>query len=204
MGFELFGVASLPERNGAPLAAQTLTIPVRDLAAIVRQVPYAPVRQIEGEIANYERVVEAVFTQHTILPAPFGVVFRSVDQVSRWLQMHYIALTEGMHLIEGRCEARVHVMQAVVAEGEAPDPEADLSAAAGELFRSLRRQAAASVMLRRFNPELTLSCAFLVDRARWDDFAELVATQARRHDGLRLEHTGPWPPYDFVRMDLGV
>jgi hypothetical protein len=29
-----------------------------------------------------------------------------------------------------------------------------------------------------------------------------VQEQARRYDELKFEQTGPWPPYDFVRMEL--
>lgn len=199
MGVRLYGIVARPERNGTSPAPGTTVVTVRDLGAIVRPAPYAPVEGRSEEIDDYRAVVESAFERGSILPAPFGVVFRSTEQVEHWLQMHYIALTEGMHLVEGRCEARVHVRARE--EGMA---EADLGALATDVFRGLRRRAAMSVPLRRSADRQAVSAAFLVDRTRWPEFGDALATQARRCGDAIIESTGPWPPFDFVRMDLGV
>ena len=216
-GLRLYGVAVLPQRGDGALAPRTNAIWHRELGAIVRQAPYEPVELSEREIEDHRAVVEAVFERCTILPAPFGAVFRSGDQVARWLQMHYIALTEGIHLVDGRCEMRVHIREArggkpaAVGAGapEEPDDEDDaldlrpeVETAAAESFRVLRRQAVAAVPLRQPEGEAVLSGAFLVERAQWEEFSEVVAAQARRAEALAFEQSGPWPPYDFVRMDL--
>jgi hypothetical protein len=43
-----------------------------------------------------------------------------------------------------------------------------------------------------------------VERGDYAEFEQRVKEQARRAAGLRFQVTGPWPPYDFVRMDLGA
>jgi hypothetical protein len=85
---------------------------------------------------------------------------------------------------------------------------ADLEIAAAEVFRSLRRGAIALITVRgedgagRDTPPA--ACAsFLVDRARWAAFNLLVSQEAPHYPALRLACTGPWPPYDFVRMHFG-
>jgi hypothetical protein len=220
-GLRLFGVAVLPHRSDGALAPRATVIRHRDLGAIVRQAPYEPVELSDRELEDHRAVVEAVFERHTILPAPFGAVFRSADQVARWLQMHYIALTEGIHLVDGRCEMRVHIRAArepkpagpglaAALEGDDEDDDDDdaldlrpeAAAAAAESFRALRRQAVAAVPLRQAEGDAVLSGAFLVERAQWGEFVEIVAAQAKRAEGLAFEQSGPWPPYDFVRMDL--
>jgi hypothetical protein len=50
---------------------------------------------------------------------------------------------------------------------------------------------------------LMLSAAFLVERELWKEFVEAVEEQHKAHPTLRLELTGPWAPYDFVRMQFG-
>ena len=45
---------------------------------------------------------------------------------------------------------------------------------------------------------MILNAAYLVDSARREDFAAAVAALADEHPGLRLELTGPWPPYSFA------
>jgi len=48
-----------------------------------------------------------------------------------------------------------------------------------------------------------ISASFLLERSHWREFAEAVAGQARRSSALDLTLTGPWPPYDFVRLQFG-
>jgi hypothetical protein len=49
-----------------------------------------------------------------------------------------------------------------------------------------------------------MSGAFLVERAEVADFERSMRDQERRVGRLKFQLTGPWPPYDFVRMDFGV
>ena len=66
------------------------------------------------------------------------------------------------------------------------------------VFRPLAPTAASS-------PDMTLvlNGAFLVDRARADEFRATVARQMQEHEslGLAFDFTGPWPPYNFVGGD---
>jgi hypothetical protein len=90
--------------------------------------------------------------------------------------------------------------------GPAEDREAgtDLAAAAAESLRVLRRTAVTTVPLRVEKVTgIVLSAAFLVEQDLWKEFASEVAEQGRRTPNLRFELTGPWPPYDFVQMQLG-
>ncbi|HEY9480112.1 MAG TPA: GvpL/GvpF family gas vesicle protein, partial [Gemmatimonadaceae bacterium] len=48
-----------------------------------------------------------------------------------------------------------------------------------------------------------LSGAFLIQQDRWAEFAEQVREQALLRSEFIFAKTGPWPPYDFVRMDFG-
>ncbi len=45
---------------------------------------------------------------------------------------------------------------------------------------------------------MILNAAYLLDSARGEDFAAAVTALAGQHPGLRLELTGPWPPYSFA------
>ncbi|MGI9076975.1 MAG: GvpL/GvpF family gas vesicle protein [Gemmatimonadaceae bacterium] len=200
-GFKVFGVVALGEREDGPLAPQTSVIAVRELGAVVRPAPYARVEMSDIELDDYQQVVESVFERHTIIPAPFGTVFRSRDQLTRWIELHYAALSDGMLLIDGRCEMRVHLKPTAVKGGD--EKEINLATIATDTFRALRRSATAGVPLRNPDVHMTHSIAFLVDRSHWQDFSALVLAQAKQTEGVEFERSGPWPPYDFVHMDLG-
>jgi hypothetical protein len=46
--------------------------------------------------------------------------------------------------------------------------------------------------------------SFLIERERWDVFCDIVREEQKRLREMHVECTGPWPPYDFVRMQFGA
>jgi hypothetical protein len=186
-----------PTANGAEL------LPFRDLAALVAPSEYTSVPPTGDAIEEHRHVVDVVFEHRPVLPAPVGTVFRSRETLMRWLELHYVALSEALTFVEDRAVARVHVRRA---DGRADEREAgsDLAAAAAEVFRLLRRHSVAAVPLK---PEhltgIVLSSAFLLDKELWSDFEAAVVEQRTKNDGLTVELSGPWPPFDFVRMQFG-
>ena len=200
-GLEVFGVALVEVGRTNPLAPSTALIAYRELGAVVRAAPFVRLAASDAKVAEYEEIIRTVFQNHPILPAPFGLMFRSAEQVLRWIEMNYIALVEGLHFVEGRCEARVHIIDTL--EREQDQTLGDASTRAADCFRALQRAASAALPLRRQrDDQVVLSGAFLVEQIRWDEFVEEVSEQARRHGALQIDHSGPWPPYDFVRMDV--
>ena len=78
-------------------------------------------------------------------------------------------------------------------------------ASAETIHAELSRYAAETRLHPLQAPQLTgskapmiLNAAYLLDRGRGEDFAAAVAALAGQHPGLRLELTGPWPPYSFA------
>jgi hypothetical protein len=69
------------------------------------------------------------------------------------------------------------------------------------LYSELRRYARAAIPLQ-VTPGRILSAAFLVPRAGWIEFVERSDDMGLSHPELTFDLTGPWPPYDFVRLRL--
>jgi gas vesicle protein GvpL/GvpF len=197
----------LQESNGhhpPPLPDGVRTITVRELGAVVEEGDYSAREVGPQDVARHLEVNGALFSGESVLPTPVGTVFRSAEVLQRWMELHYVALSDALAWIEGRSAARVHITRAA---GRPDEKEAgsDLAGLAAEVTRSLRRHAVASVPLR--NEEITgivLSAAYLVERGLFREFADAVAACRARHDNVRIELTGPWPPYDFVRMQFGA
>jgi hypothetical protein len=179
-------------------------VPFRDLCAVVSEQKAFGLDETTPEsVAAHQAVVDAVFRRGAVLPAPVGVVFRAPDVLKRWMELHYVSLTDALEFVEDRAVARVHIERA---DGRPAELEAgsDLAAAASESLRALRRKAVASVPLRtEAITGLTLSAAFLVEHDLWREFLHAVDEQRDAHHLLRFETTGPWAPYDFVRMQFG-
>ena len=195
----VYGVATLNgESHALPSGIEVVSF--KDVAALAMPVSYQRVEPDEGAIIEHHDIVQQVFAYHAILPAPVGVIFRGRDALQRWLELHYFTLSDGLAFVEGRCVARLHVRDA-----EDDLDEDDRRALANEIFRELRREAASAVPLKRQDEgpdDEILRASFLLERSRWDHFHSRAVGEEKRHEGVRVKVTGPWPPYDFVRLQF--
>jgi hypothetical protein len=204
MGLRLFGITALdghnPDRPGEGLEL----LAFRDLAALVGPSEFKAGVPAPEDLELYQRVVESVFSHRPVLPAPVGTVFRSQDTLVRWMELHYVALHDALAFLEDRAVARVHIRRK---EGDPRqrDEGVDLASVAAESFRTLRRRAVVALPLKTEHlTGIVLSSAFLIERDQWKEFMEAVREEQRNNPQLQFETTGPWPPYDFVRMQFGA
>lgn len=208
----LYGVTSSDEEPLRLPLPDARLVAYRDLAAVVSPASFVPAAPTEDAVDGHAAVVESVFRRRTVVPAPFGVTFRSQEVLLRWLELHYSTIGDALHFVDGRVEARVHLARGaaptpVAAEAasggkEGPEPDdLEFAAAADAVLRLLRPLAAATTKLR--DPSPRARCvALLVDRERWDALAAAVQEARSTDRTLVVRLTGPWPPYDFVRLQF--
>jgi hypothetical protein len=205
---QLYGIISLDVSGTSSPVRGVNVVAFRDLGALVKDSSYAAPSPSAQHIADYRRVVEGAFARQTIVPAPFGSIFRGRDSLMRWLELHYFTLIEAVTFVADRAMARVSVSY-----GEEPENttamaiDADLlDTAADESFRLLRRHAVASIVMSNHagNVGPAARASFLVERERWDLFNDVVKEEQKRLREMHVDCTGPWPPYDFVRMQFGA
>ena len=207
---EALTLCAIVSREGrpAPHVPGAETVDYRDVSAVVRKATFMRIEPSEDGIAAYREAVEGAFACGAVIPAPFGTIFRSRDTLLRWLELHYFTLADALRYLHDRQVARVHVAPASLGNTwdtvEFRARGADLEATAFDSFRVLKRQAVAYVPIevpgRR--AEQGAEGAFLVERDHWGQFMALLKEEQRRLPDLRFDHTGPWPAYDFVRLDL--
>ncbi len=210
-GLRLYGVAAFDVGLHQPLAEGTTALQFRSIAGIVAPAKYARVTVDDKELRDYTRILEEVQANTSVLPAPPGTIFRSRDNLARWLELHYFTLTQAIGSIEGHGQARLTIVKAkgVDAENatanEIRESSKQLLAMASQSMRVLRGQAAATVSLPIPEGEgvIVAQASFLVDLEKWSIFAELAGKEDLRHTSLDFHLSGPWPPYDFVRMQFG-
>jgi Gas vesicle synthesis protein GvpL/GvpF len=200
----LYGVAAVESGHTSSLAEGTTLTHYRALAAVVEPSTYALTSLDDGEMANYLRVLEEVHSHTSVLPAPPGTVFQSQSTLTRWLELHYFTLTEALSVIDGHAAARVSITMQGKHELET---QKSFAALAADSLRLLRSQAAATVTLPKADADdeegVIARASFLIDTQRWQAFNDTVSKEAQRQSSLDFQVTGPWPPYDFVRMQFG-
>jgi len=210
-GLRLYGVAAFESASVASLAEGTSIVPFRMLGAVVAPTRYSRVTLDESEMNEYTRILEEVQSNGAVLPAPPGTVFRNRESLARWLELHYFTLTQAMGVVEGHGEARVLITKTSNADpidgtpGEIKEKAKELAATASDSMRVLRGQSAATISLPVSDDDATViaHASFLVDMERWGLFSELLAKEDQRNTDLNFRLSGPWPPYDFVRMEFG-
>jgi hypothetical protein len=168
----------------------------RDVEALVRPTTFEVPELGRPLIMAHQRVVESAMRRGTVLPAPFGVVFRGPDAVLRFIEREYALLIEGLAFLEGHWEIRLHLS----ASGERAESAA-VTDLAMRLYADLRQGARAAVPFPRAEGKV-LGAAFLVDRERWLDFMQRAEELGDTCPDLTLDLTGPWPAYDFVRVRI--
>ncbi len=205
MALRLFGVTALDgEPPGSPVHG-TFTVSFRDLDAVVAEVEFESLPSTPEDIALHHEVVESLFQRFPIVPAPYGTVLGSMTVVQRWLEVHYFSLSDALRYVEDKAAARVYVSEreSVLGDLKVGEP-ADILKVTSDAFRALRRQAVASSTLRASEEGgPRVAGTFLIERDRWTAFTEVVAEEGRRYPTLQFRLSGPWPPYDFVKLQLG-
>ena len=204
---QLYGIISLDVSGTTSPVRGVNVIAFRDLGALVTDSSYVAPSATTQNVAEYRRVVEGAFARQTIVPAPFGAIFRSREALTRWLELHYFTLIEALTFVADRAMARVSVSYGDEPENTtAMSIDADLlDTTADESFRLLRRHAVASlVVTNHAGPGPAARASFLIERERWDVFNDIVKEEQKRLREMQVECTGPWPPYDFVRMQFGA
>lgn len=205
-GLRLIGVVNADTVNHAvrlgPADAQGITF--REVAAVVRPCISRNEPVTESALVEHHTTVATISRRLSMIPAPPLATFRTAASVSQWLELHAVTLTDGLASVDGRWGARVTAARDVA--GATSDPSVlPPSAAAIESFRALRRYATATVPVSSdtVGDGTTIATeAFLVDRTSWDRFAAEVTAEDERSPGLTLTVTGPWPVYDFVRLQF--
>ena len=201
----LYGVAAVESGHATSISDGTSLVHYRALAAIVEPTPYSLAAVDEETMAKYVRVLEEAHAHSSVLPAPPGTVFQSSSTLMRWLELHYFTLTEALAVIEGHAAARVNIT--ADSKWDGGDGQKSFAALAADSLRLLRSQAAATVTLPKADSDdengIVARASFLVDSQRWESFKDTVFKEAQRQPALAFSVTGPWPPYDFVRMQFG-
>ncbi|MGQ0646928.1 MAG: GvpL/GvpF family gas vesicle protein [Gemmatimonadaceae bacterium] len=197
-GVLLYGVVA-HEAGTLPRALGIDVVSLRELIALVRRVPYTRIDASSVAIVDYRSSVESAFRERAIVPAPFGTVFRSRDALIRWMELHYIALMDGLDFVQDKSAARVRVAARAEVLG------ADFETAVFDSLRFLKRHAVACVSMpyELERGHRAADASFLVQRDKWTEFAEAVRVEQERFPSMAIEQTGPWPAYDFVRLQFG-
>ena len=186
---------------------------------------------VDGALAELARehdtVVRSVFRHGPVLPLRFGTVLDGEAAALRLLEAAYEQARDCLDEVDGHREWGVRVRHTEPAATSTPDAAGltgtqylvrrrerlkaiqrareDVVGAAERLENALRRHAADSIERARPHGVL-VNTAYLVRTGREAAFHAEFEWFARelRAAGATVETSGPWPPYSFTDVELGV
>jgi gas vesicle protein GvpL/GvpF len=181
---------------------------------------------LEEQARAHDRVLFRALASAPLVPFRFGAVYRSEERVRQMLEQRASELEATLVRLRGSIElgVKAYLADARAETGEVSggreymlqkqrerERAADAEARAHDLALEVHGRLAALAVDARANPlqrpelsgrreRMLLNAAYLVEDERRDAFADAAAELRRAHaqDGLQLELTGPWPPYNFA------
>ncbi|MFJ3492715.1 GvpL/GvpF family gas vesicle protein [Streptomyces sp. NPDC086091] len=191
---QLTGVAGAPAKllNHHGLTAVVSEVPARDFAEEPLRDRLGDPRWLSATERSHHQVVDALTAVTTPVPLPPGTVFRDDSGVRVMIEYREDDLRAALDRLDGRVEWGVRVTA-----GSLPGPEA--ARFADRLHTRLTEHAEEA---RRHAPGGdVLAAAYLVPRARSEEFAEVVERARAAASGTAgpyVELAGPWAAYSFV------
>ena len=186
-------------------------------------------RWLEQKVRVHDQVLKAALESGPIVPMRFCTVLRDEQAVRLVLDEHQDRLRELLDKLEGTREWGVKIVwHPGAGDTESPPPasgrgyllnrQARLRAAitqrtqevAADCHEQLAGVARESTLLPMQHPprdgggDVVLNAAYLVADSVQRRFRDLAAGLSKQHrsEGLTCEVTGPWPPYNFAKLDL--
>jgi len=182
---------------------------------------------LEAKVRAHDRVLSQAVRQTALVPLRFGTVYRSEDGVRAMLRARADELRGGIERLQDRLEfgVKAFLHERATTETAAPatgrdyllqkQRERDASALADVTVRASARavheRLAGVADDARVNPPqppelsgrldpMLLNGAYLVPIEREPAFVAAVDDLGTAYagEGIELELTGPWPPYNFV------
>jgi hypothetical protein len=201
--------------DGGPLRG----VVEQPLLAVVSEHAGAAPEPSAATLTAYERIVARLMDRGTILPARFGSMLDDEPEVRALLRRRREDLVARLRRVRGAVEIslRASWREATRPQSDSSRPQSDdggtqrgtaylrqrlelrqsARRVAGELD-SLKPLALSSRRTLAPRPDVPLLDAYLVDRARVDEFVALVEQIDVDLDDVDLVCTGPWPPYSFA------
>jgi len=201
------------------------TLEYRDIGAVLSLSPTSKVPPTEANLWQHEAVVEALMTDHSVLPVRFGTILPDESVALAKLTALYDEFIAGLNCVRGHVELGLRVlwdddvpqtpsrrlvpsggsgrdyMLGQVEEQRKLDKQREQAKALAEdIHASLARLSAESIRRTLMTPRLLLTAAYLVKRERVEAFRQEVEMLSLANPGVRLLCTGPWPPYNFVMV----
>ena len=86
------------------------TINFKDMAAVISDIPLAPLDSTRENVLAHERVNETVMRDHTVIPMSFGTIFKTREDIVELLRSAYDAFADVLSKMQDKLEFGLKVL----------------------------------------------------------------------------------------------
>jgi hypothetical protein len=177
---------------------EVYTLGYKDFAPVVSSSKMKEYGVDEAEINVHKTVVEHVMREYSVLPVAYGMIFKSDKLLGVAMKTGHRAMKKAMNSVDGKVELGVKVLL----PQNSKELNGKIDECRSEMMRCLGEIAADSRSLKLFSDRLLLNTSFLVDSDKLDEFSGCVGRLAEDYSSVKVQYSGPWPPYNFVDIQI--
>lgn len=183
--------------EGVGGAEQVYTVTTGGLSAVVSDIDTTDPERTTEAMEAHDGVLKAVLEDRTVVPMSFGMAFKDERTLRNVLGGGKRAFRKALDEIEGTVELGVKVVS---------EADADLrrDPVRAETRDRLEPIAVDVVGNDLFSDRLLVNDAYLVERDDREAFDHAVGDLEQELDGVVVQYTGPFAPYNFVDIHVGA
>ncbi|MFH1695205.1 MAG: GvpL/GvpF family gas vesicle protein [Candidatus Micrarchaeota archaeon] len=181
------------------------TIPFKNLCVVASNATVKNYEPTDENISIHKDVSLHVMKNHSVLPVAFGQVFKNKAILLHNIRKTYLVLLRSMLAMNNKIELGV---KAVIPKDTNPEElfngkrdEARKEIEA-EFSQALSKLAIKEKSNKLFSEKLVVNQSYLIDKNKLDEFSKKIAELTERFSKLKIQYTGPWPPFNFVNIRI--
>ncbi len=182
------------------------TIPFKDLCAVASNATVKNYEPTDENITIHRDVSLNVMKNHSVLPVAFGQIFKNKKILLRDLRKTYLALKRGMLAMNNKVELGI---KAIIPNNIKPEEafngknlDEAREETATEFSQTLGKLAVKEKTNNLFSERLIVNQSYLTDKNNLNQFSEKVTELTKKFSSLKIQYSGPWPPYNFVTIRI--
>ncbi|MFH1365641.1 MAG: GvpL/GvpF family gas vesicle protein [archaeon] len=174
--------------------------PYMDLAAVLSKTELKDYEPNEENVTKHKQVSLHVLQDTTVLPVAFGMVFKSRGVLITTMRKVYGTLKRNLRLTDNKVELGVKAL--FNEEMNEAEKEEFKKTCEKDFIETLNKIAVGSKQGKLFSERLAFNISFLVDRDKIEEFSKAIEKLINKYKSLKVQYTGPWPPYNFVDIKI--
>ncbi len=186
--------------SGVAGAEEVTAVEHQQIAALVSEIETMNPDRSEANVRAHNQVLKQAMDQGcdgTVVPMQFGMVFETKNTIENVLRHGRRAFVQALEQTEGMIELGVKIIAH-------SDASVDRAAIVASVEDELDRSSETVAQNRMFSDRLLINRSYLVERSNREALDAGIDRLRDRHEDVTIQYSGPWPPYNFVDIQIGA